>query len=77
MATTSIKAVRALGLDGMATLCELLINVVKNNEPKMLRGSSQKALWPGKGAAISPFADLKATGGKAEPTPSGRVDGTW
>jgi hypothetical protein len=47
MATASIKAVRALGLDGMANSYELPINVVKNNEPKMLRGSSQKGTVAG------------------------------
>jgi hypothetical protein len=53
----------------MANPCELLINVVKNNEPKMLKGSSQKALWPGIGVVLSPIADLKATGEEAEPNP--------
>lgn len=77
MATASIKAVRELGSDGMANPCKLLINVVKNDEPKMLKGSSQKALWPGIGAVISPIAELRATGGEAEPNPFWRVYGTW
>ncbi len=39
--TASIKAVWALGVDGMANLGELLINAVKANKPKMLRGLTQ------------------------------------
>jgi hypothetical protein len=31
-----------LGIGGMSNICELLINVVKNNKPKVLRGLDQK-----------------------------------
>jgi hypothetical protein len=31
-------------MDGMVNTCELLINVVKKDKPKMLKGLSQKAL---------------------------------
>jgi len=31
-------------MDGMVNTCELLINVVRRNKPKMLRGLGQKAL---------------------------------
>jgi hypothetical protein len=31
-------------MDGMVNTCELLINVVKKNKPKMLKGLRQKAL---------------------------------
>ncbi len=34
MATASIKAVRELGSDGMANTCELLINVVSQEQAK-------------------------------------------
>jgi len=40
--TTSIRVVGALGFDGMANRCELPINAVKANKPKMLRGLNQK-----------------------------------
>ena len=63
MATASIKAVRELGSDGMANTYELLLNVVRKNKPKMLRGLSQQALWTGRGAEASPLADNTAPGG--------------
>jgi len=40
--TASIKAVRALEFDGMANIGELLLNAVKTNKPKVLRGLNQK-----------------------------------
>ncbi len=40
--TASIKAVMSLELSGMVNESELLINVVINNKPKMLRGLNQK-----------------------------------
>jgi hypothetical protein len=30
-------------VDGMVSICELLINVVRDDKPKRLRGLSQKA----------------------------------
>ena len=46
-----------LGLDGMGNICELLINIVKHNEPKMLTGSTQNGTWSGTGAEASPVMD--------------------
>ena len=45
--TASIEAVRGQGLDGMASICEPLINVVTLSKPKMLIGLDQKGTWPG------------------------------
>jgi hypothetical protein len=64
-------------MDGMVNTCELSINVVMSDKPKMLIGLSQKALWTGMGAESSPLADNTATGEEAEPNPSRRVCGTW
>ena len=36
---------KGLGLDGMASICESSINVVRYNEPKMLSGSNQNGMW--------------------------------
>ncbi len=33
---------RELGLDGKASICELLINIVSTEQPKMLKGCTQK-----------------------------------
>lgn len=57
IATTSTKVVRGLELDGMANKGELLINVVRKNKPKVLRGLSQKAISVGTGAESFPVAD--------------------
>jgi hypothetical protein len=40
--TASIKAVKALEFDGMASTCKLLLNAVKTNKPKVLIGLNQK-----------------------------------
>jgi len=42
----------------MANTCEPLINVVRSNKPKGLRGLDQKGMWPGGGAPVSPPADV-------------------
>ena len=42
MRTTSIRVVRVLEFDGMASICKLLINVVTTNKPKVLIGLNQK-----------------------------------
>jgi hypothetical protein len=34
-----------LGSDGMASICESLINVVKYDKPKMLTGLNQNGMW--------------------------------
>ena len=57
MATTSTKVVWGLESDGMANKGKLLINVVRKNKPKVLRGLSQKAISVGTGAESSPVAD--------------------
>ena len=56
---------REPGSDRMLKETEPLINVVIQNEPKMLTGSAQKGRWPGKGAPYSPFAERTATGEQA------------
>jgi hypothetical protein len=56
---------REPGLDRMLKVTEPLINVVNDNEPKMLVGSTQKGMWPGTGALRSPIADRTATGEQA------------
>jgi hypothetical protein len=67
---------RELGRDGTANACELLINVVMINKPKVLRG------WPKRDVArfwglVPPDAAKRVTGGQAEPTPSWYMCGTW
>jgi hypothetical protein len=47
----------------MVSRCERLINVVKKNKPKMLRGLSQKALWRVKGLNHPLSWAKDATGG--------------
>ncbi len=42
MKTASIKAVGVLGFDGTVNSSEPLVNVVKANKPKVLRGLNQK-----------------------------------
>ena len=46
-----------LGLDGMGNICELLINIVKQDEPKMLTGSTQNGAWSGAGIIAFPVMD--------------------
>ncbi len=43
--SASIKADRGPGSSGMVNTCERSLNVVTQNEPKMLTGSSQTAPW--------------------------------
>ena len=49
---------RELGWDDMANPCEPLINVVRFNKPKGLRGLDQKGKWTGGGVSCSPPADV-------------------
>ncbi len=42
--TASIRR-RGARVQGMVSICELSINTVKTDQPKMLTGWSQKALW--------------------------------
>ena len=55
----------------MSNICELLINVVKNNKPKVLGGLDQK----GKGYKVKVFwyhltQSVNSPGGKAGSNPS-------
>jgi hypothetical protein len=54
----------------MANSGELLINVVRSNKPKALRGLSQKVRGQVQRDLPSPVVVIRATGGEAEPTPS-------
>jgi hypothetical protein len=42
----------------MANTSELLINVVRTNKPKGLKGLTQKGMWPGGDAPVSSPADV-------------------
>jgi hypothetical protein len=57
-------------VDGMANSGELLINVVRSNKPKALRGLNQKVRGQVQRDLPSPVVVVRATGGEAEPTPS-------
>ena len=46
-------------MDGMVNICELSINVVKSNKPKMLIGLSQKGTVAGTGFCQYPVMDTK------------------
>jgi hypothetical protein len=48
----------------MDSVCEILINVVMFDKPKMLRGLPQKGDVAGTGVASSPVVNNTATGGK-------------
>lgn len=63
--------------NGTANRCELLINVVMHNKPKVMTGLNQKGMWQGSEASYSSDADNKATGGEAEPHPFWYSRGTW
>ena len=45
-------------MDGMVNTCELLINVVTSDKPKMLRGLSQKGTGAGTGSCLYPVMDI-------------------
>jgi hypothetical protein len=57
-------------VDGMANSGELLINVVRSNKPKALRGLNQKVRGQVQRDLPSPVVVIRAIGGEAEPTPS-------
>jgi len=57
-------------MDGMVNTGELLLNVVRRNKPKMLRGLGQKALERVQGLAITLSWTHNATGGQRAPNPS-------
>jgi len=75
--TASIEAVGALGVDSRANVCELLINAVNTNKPKMLTGLTQKGRDPVLGYPVSPATATTGTGGQAAPKLSGQSSGTW
>ena len=58
-------------VDGMANPGELPINAVRTDKPKALRGLDQKVSGQVQGYPPSPAVAVGATGGEAEPTPSG------
>ena len=55
---------------GMVNTCELSINVVMSDKPKMLRGLSQKALERVQGLDNILSWTPNATGGQRAPNPS-------
>jgi hypothetical protein len=76
--TASIKAVWALGVDGMANICELLLNTVKTSKPKMLTGLTQNGnvtrSW---GIQFPQPQPLRAPVNRQGPKPSWQSSGTW
>jgi hypothetical protein len=46
-------------MDGMVNICELSINVVRRNKPKMLRGLGQNGTVVGTGVPCSPVMDIQ------------------
>jgi hypothetical protein len=48
----------------MASACEILINVVTANKPKMLTGLPQKGNRASTGGLHSPVVNVEAPGGK-------------
>src|SRR4051794_32145785 len=70
--TRRLPASRRSGarVDGMANSGELLINVVRSNKPKALRGLNQTVRGQVQRDLPSPVVVIPATGGEAEPTPS-------
>jgi hypothetical protein len=56
-------------MDGMVNTCELLINVVKKDKPKMLKGLSQKALEWVQGLSTTLSWTANTTGGQRAPNP--------
>ncbi len=59
-----------LGLDGMGSICELSINIVKKNKPKVLRGLTQNGKWSGTGAVGYPVMDVEPPVDREAPNPS-------
>ena len=70
--TRRLPASRRSGarVDGMANSGELLINVVRSNKPKALRGLNQKVRGQVQRDLPSPVVVVRATGEEAEPKPS-------
>ena len=77
MRTPSIKVVGALGFDGMANACELLINAVNVNKPKMLAGLDQKVRDGYEGIQFPSSETPTSPANRQGPNPSGHTSGTW
>ena len=60
---------RELAEKGMVNRCEPLLNVGRTNQPKALRGWSQKGRWPGVRVSLFSYRRRNATGEQAGPTP--------
>ena len=58
-------------MEGMVSICELSINVVMSNKPKMLTGLSQKALERVQGLDNILSWTPNAPGGERAPNPFG------
>ena len=56
--------------DGMGNICELLINVVMGNKPKMLIGLDQKVRGKVRVLNIHSTQSNNSPGGKPDPNPS-------
>ena len=56
-------------MEGMVSICELSINVVMSNKPKMLTGLSQKALERVQGLDNTLTWTRNAIGGERAPNP--------
>jgi len=57
--SASIKADRGPGSSGMVNTCERSLNVVTQNEPKMLTGSSQNGTVAGRGCMDGLLVDTQ------------------
>ena len=77
MITASIKVVGALEFDGMANICELPLNAVKANKPKVLRGLNQK-VRDGHGGIQFPSSETSTSPANRQgPNPPRHTSGTW
>jgi hypothetical protein len=64
-------------LCGMVNTCELLINVVNWDKPKMLTGLSQNGKRSGMDAPNSSIADTAPPAERQNLTLTGYLHGTW
>lgn len=65
---------RELAWNGMVNRCEPLLNVVRTNQPKALRGWSQNGIWLGVRVSLFAYRRRNATGEQAGPTPFDDTD---
>ena len=77
--TSTLAASGRMGArnDGMCNICELLINVVTVNRPKMLTGLNQNGKGYGWSVRMSLHAICDSPGKQADANPSCRISGTW